>query len=436
MNLEAFQTLVIKHRAALLAGVVVLLGAVAALLAAAVLAQARLAALDAGTPSSEPAPVATAEADPEPTPGETPAPTPAATPEPTPTPVPTPVPTPGPIAGWQLAGTFGRGGDWLSGVHDIVAWNGRFVAIGESWVSTEAGSTPLPRLWLSDTGSAWSEIALDLGAGASVQTAVPLADGSLLILGTIGGSVEFWSEPSTAAAWISSDALTWTPTALPLPEPGGASPIQFAAGNAGVVATIDDDIWHSADGRSWHMVYEAPRGTVVSGPVAGDEGWIVRRYNASLSTTTLLVSGDAVTWHEVDLGNVGTITSVAGDWLATRHADDWESTAVLRSANGLEWRVILDLEALPVDPSELGTYDGATMSGTDDLLVLSPWQAGHCMSMPQGEDVFWSSDGSAWTSANLVEGAVVTHAAEIGEVSVLVGYLATTGEVAFWASTR
>ena len=76
------------------------------------------------------------------------------------------------------------------------------------------------------------------------------------------------------------------------------------------------------------------------------------------------------------------------------------------------------------------------MTGTDELLVLSPWQAGHCDSMPAWQDVFWSRDDSTWVSAGLVEGAVVTHALEIGDVSVLAGYLATTGDVAFWSSTR
>ena len=33
------------------------------------------------------------------------------------------------------------------------------------------------------------------------------------------------------------------------------------------------------------------------------------------------------------------------------------------------------------------------MTGTDELLVLSLWQ-GHSYSMPAGEDVFWSRDGS------------------------------------------
>ena len=84
----------------------------------------------------------------------------------------------------------------------------------------------------------------------------------------------------------------------------------------------------------------------------------------------------------------------------------------------------------------MGAYDGATMTGTDELLVLSPWQAGHCYSMPRGEDVFWSRDASTWVSAGLVDGAVVTHALEVGDASVLVGYLATTGDVAFWSSTR
>jgi hypothetical protein len=263
-----------------------------------------------------------------------------------------------------------------------------------------------------------------------------MPDGSLLILGTIGGDVTDWSAPSTPAAWTSTDAVTWTPVSLPFrPDPNGGL-AQFGAGPEGIVATIEDHIWYSADGRSWNMVYDAPRGTSVYLPVAGDEGWVVRRWNASLSTMTLLVSGDAVTWYEVDLGNVGTVSTLAGDWLVSRHSDDYERTEILSSANGLDWQVILDLAALPVEPSELGAYDGATMTGTDELMVLSPWQSGHCYSMPNGEDVFWSRDGNSWASAGLAAGAVVTHAAKIGDVSVLVGYIADSRDVAFWVSAR
>lgn len=294
----------------------------------------------------------------------------------------------------------------------------------------------MPRLWHSGDGHSWSEVALDLGPGASVQVVAPLADGSLMIFGGVDDDPDDWSEPVQPAAWTSMDAAAWSPVALPLEVVQGWGALQFAAGPEGILATIENRIWHSTDGRSWNMVYDAPRGMSLYGPVAGDEGWIVRRGNASLGTTTLLVSGDAAAWYEVDLGNVGTISTVAGDWLASRRTDDWKRTEILRSANGLDWDVILDLEALPVEPSELGGYDGATMTGTDDMLVLSPWQAGHCYSMPNGEDVFWSSDASNWVSAGLVDGAVVTHAVEVGEISVLVGYLATTGDVAFWVSTR
>ena len=213
-------------------------------------------------------------------------------------------------------------------------------------------------------------------------------------------------------------------------------PIEFTAGARGLIATIDDKIWHSADGSSWRSVYDAPRGTMVYGPVAGDEGWIVKLTNASLWTTTLLVSGDASTWHEVDLGNVATVANVGGDWLASRQSDDWERTEILRSANGLDWSPILDLGDLtPPEGTEL-TANGAILSGTDEVLVMSPWEGGHCGAMPSnGWGAWWSTDGLAWASAGIGDDAVVSHTVQAGDVTVLAGYRAETGDVTFWVST-
>ena len=425
MSLEAVRTMIVRHRAVALGIGVVVLAAVAALLAVSVIGQAR--ELTAGSGAS---------ASPEPSPSVAPSEEPPATPEPTlaPTPEPTPVPTPGPIAEWELAATFGGNGQSQMGVHSAAAWNG-FVAIGEAWQYDDLGGRPDPRLWRSLDGAEWWEVPIELGAGASVQEVTPMADGSLLILGTIGGDVSYWSDPAVAAAWTSADAVTWTPLDLPFAANPLAAPIRFAAGPEGIVATVDNDIWYSADGLTWGHAYEVARGSVLYEPVAGDQGWIVKRSNASLGTVTLLVSGDAVTWYEIDLGNVGTVSSVAGDWLATRHSDDWLRTEVLRSENGLDWQTLVDVGSLPSD-SESGAYDGATLTGTDDVLFLSPWQAGHCYSMQTGEEVFWSSDGSTWVSAGLTDGAVVTHAVEVGEVSILTGYIAGSGGVAFWVSTR
>lgn len=434
MNLVAVRTLIIGKRRTLLALGVAILVIAAAYLAVSVLAQARELAVGGPAESS-------VEASPSPSaaPGAH-VPESSQSTDPTPPARPdleidkTPASTPGPIAAWQLAGTF-DGDEWMAGVHDVADWGGTFVALGESWESTDSGSTPKARLWTSGDGGSWAEAALDLGPGASVQVIAPMADGSLMILGTLDRDFSDWTDPLEPTAWTSRDAVAWTAISLPFTVDPNASGIQFAAGSEGLLATINDRIWHSDDGQQWEMVYDAPRGTSVYGPVAGDEGWIVRRGNASLSTTTLLVSGDAATWYEVELGNVGTISTVAGDWLASRYSDDWERKEVLRSANGLDWHVVLDLADLPVDPSELGAYEGATMAGTDEILVVSPWQGGHCYSMPTGEDVFWSNDGSTWASAGLDEGAVVMHAEQIGEVSVLVGYIATSGNIAFWVST-
>jgi hypothetical protein len=422
MNVQAMRTFIGRHRIPLMLGAAVAgLMLIAVILAVNVIGQAR--DLTAGeVPSASPSPEAT------PPPSEEPTPDPTATPDPTPEP--TPPPTPGPIAAWELAATFGDADD-LQGVHDIAAWNGGFYALGEAWDYNDAGGLPDPRMWSSADGRSWSEVSLDLVAGSSVDVLAPLPDGRLMILGRRGGDVSFWSEPAKAAAWATSDGVTWDPVPLPFATTRIDGPIQFAAGLEGIVATVDDEIWQSSDGESWRKVYDAPRGWWVYEAVAGDEGWIVKQTSASLGTTVILVSGDAVTWHEVELGNVGTVSSVAGDWLVTSYGENGETIEILRSENGLDWEAVLDLDDLD---GESRNFQGATLAGTADMTVLSPWQGGHCFSMPAGEGVWWSSDGGPWTNAGLIEGAVVTHAIEVGEVSVLTGYLAGSGGVAFWVN--
>jgi hypothetical protein len=427
MDIGAVRALIMRRRGPVLALSVVTLGAVAAFLAVSVIGQARELA---GSPAS-------ATADPSPTAIATPEPTPEATATPDPTPIPTPVPTPSStpevIAGLTLAATFDDG-DGSTAVHDVAVWNGAFVALGESW---EVDATnPEPRVWRSADGQSWSEGTIDLGAGASPQALAPLADGSLMILGSIGGSVEYWSDPARAAAWTSLDGVAWTRLDLPFDGQTVYGPIEFAAGGRGIVATVDDEIWHSPDGRTWGLAYDGPRGTVAYGAVAGDEGWIVRRSNASLGTTTLLVSGDAVTWHEVDLGYVGTVGNIAGDWLASRQSEDWERTEILRSANGLDWQVIVDMNAL-VDPERAFGFNSAILSGTEDVLVMSPWLQGHCVSMPSGGlGAWWSVDGGAWAPAGTGDESVVTHTVGAGDVTVMAGYSVSTGDIAFWVSAR
>ena len=340
MNLGAVQALILQRRGTVLAIVVVVLGAVAALLAANVMAQARQ--LAAGEPSAIPSSTMTPLPTPEPrtpAPSVAPEPTPKATTQPTP--VPTQVPTPEGITGWALTGTFGSS-EAPTGVLDITRWNGSIVAVGTSWQD----DNPVPRMWRSVDGQSWSEAPLDLGPDAALQVVTELPDGRLLILGTIGDDVAYWSDQSRAAAWTSTDGVTWTVSDVPF----GTSqygPLEFAAGGKGLVASNGEEIWHSTDGTSWSLAYEAPRGMWVYGPVAGDEGWIVKLASASLGTTTLLVSGDAITWYEVDLGNVATVANVAGDWLVARQTEDWTRTEVLRSADGLDWNVIVDLSQLP-----------------------------------------------------------------------------------------
>ena len=284
-------------------------------------------------------------------------------------------------------------------------------------------------------GQSWSEAPLDLGPDAALQVVTELPDGRLLILGTIGDDVAYWSDQSRAAAWTSTDGVTWTVSDVPF----GTSqygPLEFAAGGKGLVASNGEEIWHSTDGTAWSLAYEAPRGMWVYGPVAGDEGWIVKLASASLGTTTLLVSGDAITWYEVDLGNVATVANVAGDWLVARQTEDWTRTEVLRSADGLEWNVIVDLSQLPPPEGTEVTASGARLTGTGEVPLMSPWEGGHCGGMPSaGWGTWWSVDGIGWASAGIGGDAVVTHAVDIGDDTVLAGYTDGSGEIGFWIST-
>jgi hypothetical protein len=309
------------------------------------------------------------------------------------------------------------------------------IAVGTTWVE----GRPTPRLWSSTDGLAWAEGTLDLGDGASPDVVAPLPTGGLIVLGTIGGRVDYWSVPERAAAWLSPDGVTWTSITLPFGTGATTGPIDFAAGAEGYVATTGSELWHSADGRNWRLVHTARRGSVLYEPVGGDDGWMVKRSNSSLGTTTLLVSGDTITWHEVDLGNVATIASVAGDWLVSRRTDDWQQTEVLRSPNGLDWSTIVDLDELfPAgDAPGSAPPGGAVLAGTTDVLLMSPWRAGHCGLMPSdGWGAWWSHDGTTWQAAEIGGDAVVTRAVELGDVTILAGYTASDGAVAFWVSAR
>ena len=430
MDIGAVRAFILERRGAVLAIVVLVLGVLAALLAVNVMAQARQ--LAAGEPSAMPSPLPTPTPTAElrtPEPSVLPSPTPHMTPEPTP--VPTPVPTPEGITGWALSGTFGST-ETPTAVLDITHWNGSIVAVGTSWQT----DTPVPRMWRSIDGVSWAESPLDLGPDASLQVVTALPDGRLLILGTIGDDVAYWSDQSRAAAWTSTDGVTWTATDVPFGASSHAGPLEFAAGAMGLVATNGEEIWHSTDGSSWRLAYEAPRGMWVYGPIGGDEGWIVKLASASLGTTTLLVSGDASMWHEVDLGHVATVANVAGDWLVARQSDDWSRTEVLRSADGLDWNVIVDLSQLPPPEGTEVTANGARLTGTGDVLLMSPWEGGHCGAMPSaGWGAWWSVDGIGWASAGIGGDAVVTHAIDIGDDTVLAGYTDGSGEIGFWIST-
>jgi hypothetical protein len=438
MSAHGFWDGILRHRGPVLVATVIVLATVAALLSAMLIGRAR--ELAAGTESSNPPPppaasvAATSDHSHH---GRSVAPTIVPTAEPTsvptlePTPQATPVATPAPSAPWVQVAAFGDE-DGPTGVMDLAVWRGTVMAIGTTWID----GRPMPRLWHSADGRSWAEGAIDLGGGASPQVIAALPTGGLIVLGTVAGHVDYWSVPERAAAWVSTDGATWTSIALPFGSGSTAGPVGFAAGAQGYIATVGNELWHSVDARSWALAHESRRGTTLYEPVGGDDGWMVKRANASLGTTALLVSGDTVSWHEVDLGNVATIASVAGDWLVSRASDDWQSTEILRSANGLDWSPIVDLDELfPAGSDGTGAAGGAVLVGTAEVTLMSPWRAGHCGFMPgNGWGAWWSTDGATWRAAEIGGDVVITRAADLGDVTVLAGYTASSGEVGFWVS--
>jgi hypothetical protein len=178
----------------------------------------------------------------------------------------------------------------------------------------------------------------------------------------------------------------------------------------------------------------------VYGPVAGDEGWVARISNPSLSATTLVVSGDATIWHQVTLGMIGTVAAVGGDWIASVRSDDWQRLDLFRSSNGLDWEMVLDPNTLtppdgPKSNQGLDGFHGVAVSGTGEVAVLSLWW-NHCCAMPDGGlGIWWSTDGgAAWTSAGLGDDARAVDTASNREVTVIAGYTHRGGVATFWVS--
>ena len=343
-----------------------------------------------------------------------------------------PTETPSGIAtGWALTASFAttRASLYATYATDVVAWNGRFVAIGRSDapITGEGGDQ---RLWTSDDGRTWTEQDADFGTDdASLAGLAPLADGRLLALGTVGVDLEPGIPPFRPLAWVSNDAVAWTAVKLPVPD--GTTISSFADGAMGYVFTLVSQLWFSADGHDWASTREGVRSVH-----AGDEGFVGIMAGDGSGPATVVASADGVEWFISKPIGTGIIdvAPLGGDWLATTYEES--TISVWWSADGLDWERVLDVNDLtgPDGPKAgLGIESGitsATLSGAGDLAVLTLSWNHCCAQLPVGVGAWTSTDGRTWNAALEPEGVV--EAAAVGDVTVLVGFLNRGEEAAFW----
>lgn len=363
----------------------------------------------------------------------------ASAPIPTPSAVPTDGSTEGETA-WQQVAEYGT--DGVLSVADVSAWDGGFLAVGHEWTSGFIAGPGAPRIWGSRDGRAWG----DLDTASLGTTDVELvgilrpARGGVVIIGVVGRQTSF--EPGgpqiRAAAWRSNDGLSWAEMPLPFGD-HGTQGVSVASGPLGHVASTGSALWFSSDGESWDRVYEAVGSAPLRQPIAGDEGFVVPGYDPDADAATVLASGDGRTWFEavppvILLG----LAPWRGDWLAWSYSTEPQTISLLRSSNGLDWSMALDVNDLtPPDGPKAGRgmESGITevsLTGDGGVAVMTlGWN--HCCASPSaGVGVWTSTDAQTWQAAALPEGAYVTGTASDGHVVVVAGHLERGARVAFW----
>jgi hypothetical protein len=339
---------------------------------------------------------------------------------------------------WTEAGRFAEDGIQL--VTDVSAWSGGFLAIGQAWVGNSTAQESEPRVWSSPDGSAWSQVEAGLGtAGVGLRGILRLSTGGVMIVGRVPAGP---GSGFAAKAWRSNDGQAWTAVDLPVELVGQ---IDVASGPIGHVISTGRDLWYSAEAESWRRVHRAPAGVGLRSPVAGDEGFVVPAFRVDGGGAPIVyASRDGLAWFEGTPSEaVLGVASWRGDWLGWGHTADPTTISILRSANGLDWSVALDVNDLtpPDGPKAgLGLESGiteVTLSGEGGVVAMTLGWNHCCVQPPQGVAVYVSMDGDAWVDARLPENTNVSSLATDGEVVVLGGHLHRGhGGAAFWVAER
>ena len=335
---------------------------------------------------------------------------------------------------WTEAARFDEGGETIVLINEVAAWSGGFIATGASYPSGTLAEDSEVRVWTSTDGRSWEDEAPDVGADATIVSAVAIPGGGLLVFGSVegsGGAAEY-------SAWKSDDGQTWSEVSVP--SEWAAVGFQATSGPIGIVVTVGNVAWYSADGESWQSVLQLPAGGEFGRPSAGEEGFVVHASAGDVPVT--YASGDGITWVEGSRENVPyQIAAWRGDWFGWVPTSEPGTFSVARSANGLDWTLALDERVPSRDGPQTGAggepITHAEVHGEGGVVALTLGFNHCCAQPPLGIDVLISEDGEAWTDAGLPDSAYVTDLATNGEVVVMAGHLDRgSGGAALWVADR
>ncbi|MCY7420085.1 MAG: hypothetical protein LH650_16690 [Chloroflexi bacterium] len=244
------------------------------------------------------------------------------------------------------------------------------------------------------------------GFASAIAYAVAVApDGSAVMVGEHPGNDPQITDG--AAAWHSTEGVTWTETILP--KSGKARAYKVAASDRGWVAvgssTSDGLIWTSTDGITWARA-KPLKGAQLVTVIATDDGFLAGGYvtRKGKLRPTLWHSSDLTAWEPMQLPGKrsGYLIAIARNDAGVTMVLELLSPdgyTYLRSADGVTWEAI----DFPAHAPDADHYVAAGQLGRGAGMFVQPTNVG-ATGMPTTGSLWTSIDGTAWQEAYTADG--------------------------------
>jgi hypothetical protein len=306
------------------------------------------------------------------------------------------------------ASTAAIDGPWagteLPGAQAITATADRFVVVGSD------GAFPgRAAAWTSTDGVTWEPATVADAADGTLMTAVTPTATGLVAVGT--ATSEGGAGPDQVAAWSSADGLTWQPATVrrATSDGLGASVSHLATGPAGTLALAgfigqdlgDQRLYRTTDGQSWAPLRVAGTGKIIWSALASlPDGYLLIGATSGGRPRTMQ-STDGETWERV--------------------AD--APRALLDAASAPAGPIVGSTDRRIFATSDLATWDGVKVMADADADLDTPaidlvlWDGARFATSgvtyegcPEGIDecyqrwLLTSPDGTTWTESNGPDG--------------------------------